>query len=92
MSLEEFYEQLRIAGSWMVYVTAMLFTMWSIWAIVCLWLESLKQASRERGEKHTEEFLKYQRDRERLKYEEERIEFEKRHGKYNPNVFNSPLS
>jgi hypothetical protein len=84
MSELEFYEQLRIAGSWVVYVTAMLFTLWSVWAVIKLWLDSLGQASRRRGDGYHEEFLKQQRDCEMLRYEEQRLDFEKKHGEYIP--------
>ena len=88
MSELQFFEQLRVIGTIMGYITAVLFLMWSVWAIVKLWLESMQHAARERAETYNEEYARAQRDRERLKHHEERKEYEKKYGTtYDPNFY-----
>lgn len=72
----------------MGYITAVLFLMWAVWAIVKLWLESMQHAARERAETYHEEYTRAQRDRERLRFREEQLECEKKYGKpYDPNWY-----
>ena len=87
MSELEFYSQLRLLGTLMGYITAVLFLMWAIHSVVKLWLESMKEASRQRGDTYVEEYNKAQRDRERLKYREEQLDYEKKYGKFDPNWY-----
>ena len=91
MSDIEFYSQLRLLGTLMGYITAVLFLMWAVHSVVKLWLESMKEASRQKGETYVEEYNKAQRDREVLKYKSDQLEYEKKYGKYEPKAGDGPM-